>query len=153
MSAHTKAGTCSAAENTAFLGCRNATKDHNEELSSYRSGSGSTQNRHFPKATCTDAAVIIPVTGPATPPGSAAAQGAIAEAAFMTGLERNSDAVAMAAYAPLFVNDARGFRAWPTNLIVFDSTRYPARLLVFQAYSYIWYFRFHSATPYECGDD
>lgn len=50
-------------------------------------------------------------------------QGAIAEAAFMTGLERNSDVVAMAAYAPLFVNDQRGFRVWPTNLIVFDSTR------------------------------
>ena len=66
------------------------------------------------------------MTDPAIPT-DAAAQGAIAEAAFMTGLERNSDAVAMAAYAPLFVNDARGFRAWPTNLIVFDSTRCPAR--------------------------
>lgn len=45
-------------------------------------------------------------------------RGAIGEAAFMTGLERNSDVVAMAAYAPLFchVNHKR----WPINLINFD---------------------------------
>ena len=45
--------------------------------------------------------------------------GALAEAAFLTGVERNSDLVKMASYAPLFenVND----RVWPTNLIWFDS--------------------------------
>lgn len=48
-------------------------------------------------------------------------QGAIAEAGFMTGLERNSEVVEMAAYAPLLVHaDAYG---WPTNLIVFDNHR------------------------------
>ena len=47
--------------------------------------------------------------------------GALAEAAFLTGVERNSDLVKMASYAPLFenVND----RVWPTNLIWFDSYR------------------------------
>lgn len=47
--------------------------------------------------------------------------GALSEAAFMTGIERNSDAVAMASYAPLMVHSS--FRSWPTNLIVFDSSR------------------------------
>lgn len=44
---------------------------------------------------------------------------AIGEAAFMTGLERNSDVVAMAAYAPLFTNV--NHRAWNPDLINFDS--------------------------------
>lgn len=47
--------------------------------------------------------------------------GALSEAAFMTGLEQNSDAVAMASYAPLLAHT--NFRGWPTNLIVFDSSR------------------------------
>jgi alpha-L-arabinofuranosidase len=46
-------------------------------------------------------------------------RGAIGEAAFMTGLERNSDHVVMASYAPLLVN--LNHRAWPVNLINFDS--------------------------------
>lgn len=51
--------------------------------------------------------------------------GALAEAAFLTGAERNSDLVKMASYAPLFenVND----RVWPTNLIWFDSHRVMGR--------------------------
>ena len=51
--------------------------------------------------------------------------GALAEAAFLTGGERNSDLVKMASYAPLFenVND----RVWPTNLIWFDSYRVMGR--------------------------
>jgi alpha-L-arabinofuranosidase len=44
---------------------------------------------------------------------------AIGEAAFMTGLERNSDIVAMASYAPLFVN--LNHRKWNPDLINFDS--------------------------------
>jgi alpha-L-arabinofuranosidase len=44
---------------------------------------------------------------------------AIGEAAFMTGLERNSDIVIMAAYAPLFTNVHH--RAWNPDLINFDS--------------------------------
>ncbi|QSB26317.1 alpha-L-arabinofuranosidase C-terminal domain-containing protein [Flavobacterium sp. CLA17] len=46
-------------------------------------------------------------------------RGAIGEAAWMTGLERNSDVVNMSAYAPLFCNV--NHRAWPINLINFDS--------------------------------
>ncbi|HYG21503.1 MAG TPA: alpha-L-arabinofuranosidase C-terminal domain-containing protein [Verrucomicrobiae bacterium] len=45
---------------------------------------------------------------------------ALGEAAFMTGMERNSDVVAMAAYAPLFVN--LNHRAWNPDLINFDSS-------------------------------
>ncbi len=48
-------------------------------------------------------------------------RGAIGEAAFMTGLERNSDIVVMAAYAPLFCHTSH--KRWPINLINFDSTR------------------------------
>jgi alpha-L-arabinofuranosidase len=46
---------------------------------------------------------------------------AIGEAAFMTGIERNSDVVTMASYAPLFVNV--NHRAWNPDLINFDSSR------------------------------
>jgi alpha-L-arabinofuranosidase len=46
-------------------------------------------------------------------------RGAIGEAAWMTGMERNSDVVIMAAYAPLLCN--ANHRAWPINLINFDS--------------------------------
>lgn len=42
-------------------------------------------------------------------------QGALAEAAFITGMERNSDLVKMASYAPLIENSNQ--RDWPTNLI------------------------------------
>ncbi len=47
---------------------------------------------------------------------------AIGEAAFMTGLERNSDVVVMASYAPLFVNV--NHRKWNPDLINFDSSRW-----------------------------
>jgi len=46
---------------------------------------------------------------------------ALAEAAFMTGLERNSDVVAMASYAPLFAH-VEGWQ-WTPNLIWFDNLR------------------------------
>jgi alpha-L-arabinofuranosidase len=46
---------------------------------------------------------------------------AIGEAAFMTGMERNSDIVAMASYAPLLVNC--GWRQWNPNAINFDCSR------------------------------
>ncbi|MFO1490054.1 MAG: alpha-L-arabinofuranosidase C-terminal domain-containing protein [Kiritimatiellia bacterium] len=53
--------------------------------------------------------------------GEGSLRGAIGEAAFMTGLERNSDIVAMAAYAPLFVHVKH--RRWNPDLINFDNTR------------------------------
>nr|TKW22660.1 hypothetical protein SEVIR_4G242900v2 [Setaria viridis] len=43
----------------------------------------------------------------------------LAEAAFLTGLEMNSDIVHMASYAPLFVND--NDRTWNPDAIVFNS--------------------------------
>jgi len=48
-------------------------------------------------------------------------RGAIGEAAFMTGMERNSDVVIMASYAPLFCN--ANHKRWPINLINYDSYR------------------------------
>lgn len=53
--------------------------------------------------------------------GTGSLRGAIGEAAFMTGLERNSDIVVMAAYAPLFVHV--NHRRWNPDLINFDNTR------------------------------
>jgi alpha-L-arabinofuranosidase len=53
--------------------------------------------------------------------GRGSLRGAVGEAAFMTGMERNSDVVVMASYAPLFVNI--NDRRWPVNLIQFDSSR------------------------------
>ncbi|RXK87390.1 alpha-L-arabinofuranosidase [Filimonas effusa] len=49
-------------------------------------------------------------------------RGGIAEAAWMTGMERNSDVVAMAAYAPLYCNV--NHKKWPVNLINFDNHRW-----------------------------
>lgn len=46
---------------------------------------------------------------------------ALGEAAFMTGMERNSDVVAMCSYAPLFVNPP--WRRWNPNAIVLDQAR------------------------------
>jgi len=49
-------------------------------------------------------------------------RGAIGEAAWMIGMERNSDIVSMGAYAPLFCN--ANHKAWPVNLINYDSYRW-----------------------------
>lgn len=46
---------------------------------------------------------------------------ALGEAAFMTGMERNSDVVKMSSYAPLLVNE--NDRKWTPDAIVFDSSR------------------------------
>jgi alpha-L-arabinofuranosidase len=53
--------------------------------------------------------------------GEGSLRGAVGEAAFMTGMERNSDVVVMASYAPLFVN--ANHRRWNPDLIVYDSSR------------------------------
>jgi alpha-L-arabinofuranosidase len=53
--------------------------------------------------------------------GEGSLRGAVGEAAFMTGMERNSDVVVMASYAPLFVH--ANHRHWNPDLIVFDSAR------------------------------
>ena len=47
--------------------------------------------------------------------------GALGDAAFMTGMERNADVVVMASYAPLLVNVNPGASQWGTNLIGFDA--------------------------------
>ena len=46
---------------------------------------------------------------------------ALGDAAWMTGLERNSDIVEMASYAPLFVNVNVGGMQWPSDLIGYDA--------------------------------
>ena len=50
---------------------------------------------------------------------------ALSEAAFLTGVERNSDLVKMASYAPLFENNNR--RDWPTNLIWINNEKVMGR--------------------------
>ncbi len=47
--------------------------------------------------------------------------GALGDAAFMTGMERNSDIVIMSAYAPLFVNVSPGGMQWSSDLIGYDA--------------------------------
>jgi alpha-N-arabinofuranosidase len=48
-------------------------------------------------------------------------QAALADSAWMTGMERNSDIVVMASYAPLFVNVNPGGMQWETDLIGYDT--------------------------------
>jgi len=46
---------------------------------------------------------------------------ALGDAAWMTGMERNSDIVVLASYAPLFVNVNPGGMQWPSDLIGYDA--------------------------------
>lgn len=46
---------------------------------------------------------------------------ALGDAAWMTGMERNSDVVILAAYAPLFVNVNPGGMQWSSDLIGYDA--------------------------------
>ena len=46
---------------------------------------------------------------------------AIAEAAYMTSLERNGDVVRMASYAPLFAK--KDYTQWKTDMVFFDNTK------------------------------
>ncbi len=48
---------------------------------------------------------------------------ALGDAAWMTGMERNSDVVILSSYAPLLVNVNPGARQWAVNLIGFDALR------------------------------
>jgi alpha-N-arabinofuranosidase len=47
--------------------------------------------------------------------------GALGDAAWMTGMERNSDIVIMSCYAPLFVNVNKDAMQWPTDLIGYNT--------------------------------
>jgi len=53
--------------------------------------------------------------------GRSTLRAAVSEAAFMTGLLRNSDVVAMSSYAPLLARE--GANQWAPDLIWFDNTR------------------------------
>jgi alpha-N-arabinofuranosidase len=46
---------------------------------------------------------------------------ALGDAAWMTGMERNSDVVVLASYAPLFVNVNKGGMQWGSNLIGYNA--------------------------------
>jgi alpha-L-arabinofuranosidase len=48
-------------------------------------------------------------------------QAALADAAWLTGLERNSDLIIMSCYAPLFVNVNAGGMQWSTDLIGYNA--------------------------------
>ncbi len=48
-------------------------------------------------------------------------QAALGDAAWMTGIERNSDIVIMSSYAPLFVNVNPGGMQWESDLIGYDA--------------------------------
>ena len=48
-------------------------------------------------------------------------EAALADAAWLTGLERNSDLIIMASYAPLFVNVNPGGMQWAPDLIGYDA--------------------------------
>jgi alpha-L-arabinofuranosidase len=52
--------------------------------------------------------------------GNGNMRGALGEAAFLTGVERNADVVTMTSYAPLFTNPP--WQRWQPNAIVFNNT-------------------------------
>ena len=49
---------------------------------------------------------------------------AIAEAAYMTGIERNGDIVKLAAYAPVFGHKVGANNQWAVDMIYYDNTSY-----------------------------
>ena len=46
---------------------------------------------------------------------------ALSEAAYMTGIERNGDVVRLAAYAPMFGCDERGYNQWPADMMYYNN--------------------------------
>ncbi|KAM0888930.1 hypothetical protein ACQ4PT_028025 [Festuca glaucescens] len=60
--------------------------------------------------------------------GNGSLVASLAEAAFLTGLEKNSNVVQMASYAPLFVND--NDRTWMPGAIVFNSWQHFLRVKI-----------------------
>jgi alpha-N-arabinofuranosidase len=76
--------------------------------------------RQGPKVFVGEYAAHLPPAGPQNMRPSTL-EAALAEAAFMTGFERNADVVTMSAYAPLLAH-ADGWQ-WTPNLIWFDNLR------------------------------
>ena len=66
-------------------------------------------------------AAHVPGVAGSLAPAANVWEGALAEAAFMTGMERNADVVVMRSYAPLFARI--GYTQWSPDLIWFDATR------------------------------
>lgn len=56
-------------------------------------------------------------------PPTPSMKAALADAAWMTGMERNADLVTMQCYAPLLVNVNPGARQWRPNLIGYDALK------------------------------
>jgi alpha-N-arabinofuranosidase len=56
-------------------------------------------------------------------PPTASLKSALADAAWMAGMERNADLIVMQCYAPLFVNVNPGARQWRPDLIGYDGLR------------------------------
>lgn len=84
-------------------------------------------------------------------PDGNAWEGALAEAAFMTGMERNADVVVMASYAPLFARV--GYAQWSPNLIWFDGNSCVASANYYVQMLFSWYTgRFSLKTEVEGGD-
>lgn len=77
----------------------------------------SRSNPNAPKAFVSEYAV----TDPKEKVGNGTFGGALAEAAFLLSLEKNSDVVGMVSYAPLFVNE--NDRKWNPDAIVFNSNQ------------------------------
>src|SRR5689334_4968044 len=78
---------------------------------------------HYDKTYCSGPKIFVgewaSTEGSPTPTLNAA----LGDAAWLTGLERNSDLVVMSCYAPLLVNVNRGASQWGTNLIGYDTLR------------------------------
>ena len=87
---------------------------HNPDLLLRRVGQYDGYSRNDPKVYVGEYAVIENC-------GLGNLKAALAEAAYAIGLERNSDAVVMACYAPLFCR--KGWDLWNPNAIVFDARR------------------------------
>ena len=77
-------------------------------------------------------------------------QAALGDAAWMTGMERNSDMVIMSSYAPLFVNVNPGGMQWATDLIGYDAL-YELRLAQLLGAGALWQPSGHGGSACDAG--
>lgn len=88
----------------------------------YRSSRGMQQDvRHYDRTSRSGPKIFVGEWAVTEGSPTSTMNAALGDAAWLTGMERNSDLIVMQCYAPLLVNINRGGSQWPTNLIGYDA--------------------------------
>lgn len=88
----------------------------------YRSSRGMQQDvRHYDRTNRNGPKIFVGEWAVTEGSPTSTMNAALGDAAWLTGMERNSDLIIMQCYAPLLTNINRGASQWPTNLIGYDA--------------------------------